>query len=262
MTEVDKYIADVEAFYKLIIAGSHSRLVGGNKLWDQFESAVLDYRKRGMASFKQVIERVNELVVAKIILGDPTLLDAKIEYEPHIGTDSRRIDFVTCKANGENLFIEVKTVRPNTKDCQESWGKFKKRRELHTYGTHYIAMPEWNGGKIAGDSFSARSKFMEYTRAFETKLAEARESQPGRGALIFCGTGMEWHRSELDDFVDFYRTGHHRRDDPFANMEAGEINDKGISLMRNIDSFGFMKRPQDQLTEEAWDADGATLIKP
>ena len=64
----------------------------------------------------------------------------------------------------------------------------------------------------------------------------------GPGILIFCGNEFAWHRSNLEDFADFYHTGRHRADDPFALMEQHHLKENGVQLARNIDHFGFLKR--------------------
>src|SRR5262249_51648136 len=60
--------------------------------------------------------------------------------------------------------------------------------------------------------------------------------------LIFCGNEFAWHRSDLEDFADFYHTGRHSADDPFALMEQHYLKENGVQLERNIDHFGFLKR--------------------
>lgn len=81
--------------------------------------------------------------------------------------------------------------------------------------------------------------------------------------LVFCGTGMEWHRSELEDFADFYRTGRHRQDDPFAAMEAEALRNSGNPLQRNIAAFGFLRRHMPGTTAEEWipDVRGPTCFR-
>jgi hypothetical protein len=250
--EIEAHIAAVETFYKPLITGSQSRLTGGTRLWGQFEDAITAYRKNGTASLNQVVERVNELVVAQIILNDKTLPEGKVQYEPQIGTDARRIDFVVPDVHGAYLYIEVKTVHPRTEDAEKNWEKYEKRRELHSEDTQYVVQKGYLGAEIYGNSFSARSKFMEYAREFEVRLAAANDAQPGRGVLVFCGDGWAWRLSQLEDFADFYRTGRHRPDDSFGRMEAEEIRRSGIQLMRNIEAFGFMKRHFASITEEEW----------
>src|SRR5450755_4690201 len=145
-------IAAVEAFYKPLITGKQSRLAGGNRLWGQFEQAIAAYRKNGKLALKQVTERVNELVVARIILNDKTLPQGKVQYEPKIGAAARRIDFVIPDVGGGHLYIEVKTVHPSTEDSEENWGKYKRRREMHTENTRYTVEKDWRGAELYGNS--------------------------------------------------------------------------------------------------------------
>jgi hypothetical protein len=261
---IEQHIAGVEAAYRQLIIGVGSRLEGGAKLWGQFTDAVASYRKPARSAYSAVYERVNELAIARILLADPTITDCRITYEPRIAADDRRIDFVVPDVKAGNLYIEVKTVRPSAKDTDENWNKCKQRRERHTAHVHYVVEKQWLGAEIYGNSFSARSKFMEYTCDFERRLAGASKVQPGRGLLVFCGTGMQWRRSELEDFSDFYHTGKHRRDDPFARMEAEALSKGGIQLQRNIVAFGYMKRPDHCLEAEKWIADlrGPVIEQP
>lgn len=189
--EIEDHIAAVEAFYRPLIIGSDSRLEGGAKLWGQFTAAVAAYHKHDKASFEAVIERVNELALARIILADPSLVPGKILYEPKIGTDDRRIDFVVPAMEGESfcLYIEAKTVRPAAKDSEGNWEKYQKRKGLHTKNVTYYVERRWLGAQIYGNSFSVRSKFMEYTRDFETRLAEAKKCSRGEGCWCFVVTG-------------------------------------------------------------------------
>jgi hypothetical protein len=252
--EVEQHIASVKSHYAPIIAGGNPRLEGGARLWRQFEDTVACY-VRGKVSFGTVYERINELAVADILLADSSLLSCQIRYEPPITTNDRRIDFVVPMAAGSTLYIEVKTVRPSQGDTEKNWQNYERRRQHHTVNTNYIVDQKYRGAEIYSDSFASRSKFMEYTREFEARLADATGVQPGRGVLAFCGTGMEWHRSELEDFADFYRNGLHREDDPFAAMEAAQLQSVGEPLQRNIAAFCFLKRPMDSTTGKKWIAD-------
>jgi hypothetical protein len=77
---------------------------------------------------------------------------------------------------------------------------------------------------------------------FQLRLAAAKSIRQGPGILIFCGNEFAWHRSDLEDFADFYHTGRHRADDPFALMEQHYLKENGVQLERTIDHFGFLKR--------------------
>ncbi len=252
--EIEEHIAAVEAAYAPLITGENSQLDGGAKLWGQFTDAVASYRKRGGTTFAAVYERINELAIARILLEDSSLMSCRILYEPKITADDRRIDFVVPDADASILYIEVRTVRPTAKDTEQNWHKYEERLERHTANVKYVVEQEWMGAAIYGNSFSARSKFMEYVCDFEPRLANANMVQPGRGLLVFCGTGMEWDRSKLEDFADFYRTGKHRQDDPFAAMEAEALRDCGKPLQRNVAAFGFLKRRMVSTTGQEWTA--------
>jgi hypothetical protein len=260
---IERHITAVAAAYRPLIIPDGSRLERGSKLWGQFTDAIAAYRRQGKDRLPALIERVNEMAVARILINDPTFAPGKILYEPRIAVDDRRIDFVVREAEGGSLYIEVKTVRPTANDSEDNWEKYETRKERHTEHVTYHVEKRWMGTTIYGNSFSARSKFMEYTLDFETRLAEADKVQPGRGMLVFCGGGLEWHLSELKDFADFYLTGRHRLDDPFAKMEADHLRKGNIELKRNIAAFGFMKRPMNCITEEEWipDVRGPILFR-
>ena len=93
---------------------------------------------------------------------------------------------------------------------------------------------------------------MTYSQQFEERLAAANGVRPGEGVLFVCGTGFEWHLSNLDDFVDFYRLGVHREDNFFAKMEAHDLAERSIELKRNIGKFAYIKRPINHVTPEMW----------
>jgi hypothetical protein len=102
------------------------------------------------------------------------------------------------------------------------------------------------GGKLYGNTFASRSKFLDYTKAFEDRLAEAKNVKDGPGILVFCGNGARWHRSDLENFVDFYHAGKHRQDDPFALMEKHHMDQTKLKLLRNVDNFACLRRAMEQ----------------
>jgi hypothetical protein len=98
------------------------------------------------------------------------------------------------------------------------------------------------GATIFGNSFSARASFLKYTVETETKFTLHNAVRPGRCVLVFCGTGFSWHKSELEDFADFYARGQHAADDPFAAMERHSMEKKKIQLTRKLDGFAVVFR--------------------
>jgi hypothetical protein len=244
-SEVEAHIAAVLALYEPLI-GRGSALRGSAKLWGQFQSAAATCHG-GVTpqAISALIERVNELVVARLLLTDPGR-EGELHYDPAIIPDGRRIDFVVVGAS-ENTYVEVKTVNPQAKDSESGWHNYLTRRGRHLEDTHYIVEKKWMGAQLYGNSFSARSHFLDYAQEFETRLAAATAVRAGRGILAFCGTGWAWHLSELEDFADFYLTGRHRFDDPFGRMEAHGVETNNIELLRNISAFAFVKRGVDRV---------------
>ncbi|MCH8203419.1 MAG: hypothetical protein IH996_09980 [Proteobacteria bacterium] len=238
--EIERFVGQVHAFYKDIIVGDASRITRGQALWGKFEAAAGVCRADKDAGSRQLTECVNELAVAKALIEDQYVA-GPICYEPGILPDDRKIDFVVT-LGGERAYFEVKTVQPQTEDTEKTWRSHLRRREYYPKNVHLHVEKEWLGGMLAGKRFTARSRFMEYTLEFESRLAAAKNSKPGLGILVFCGNGFDWHYDELEDFVDFYRIGAHRQDDPFALMEKHDIEERGLQLLRNIDHFAYLER--------------------
>jgi hypothetical protein len=249
--DADAHITAAAAFYRPIILGPPSRLEGGSKLWRQFEAAREAYAA-GATDFLPVYERINEMAAAHILLSDTTLAGARVAYEPPVARDGSRIDFAVSMVDGRRLYVEVKSVHPRTDDTGAAWFNYEKRRQHHPKNVHYVVQKDWMGGQIYGNSFSARGAFMTYARQFEERLAAANAVEPGEGVLLACGTGFPWHRSELEDFADFYRRGEHRADDPFAKMEAHALAQGADPFRRNISEIAYLRRAMDKVEPEAW----------
>jgi hypothetical protein len=249
--EIEEHISAAENFYRPVILGQGLRLESGAKLWRQYQKALKAYR-RGATDFLPVYERINEMAAANVLLSDSALHAATIAYERPAAAELSLIDFTVCWPDGRTFYIEVKTVHPRTEDSEATWAHHKRRSAHHPENVHYIVREDWLGGKLSGGSFSARSSFMTYSQQFEERLAAANGVRPGEGVLLVCGTGLEWHLSNLEDFVDFYRLGVHREDDSFAKMEAHDLAERSIELKRNIGKFAYIKRPMNRVTPEMW----------
>lgn len=241
---IESLIAEATEVYKPLLVGSGTRLSGGDRLWRQYNQAVHSWRNHGIRVLNGVIERINELATARCLLRDPTLRTAQIWYEPEIPPDGTRFDFVVRDHSGATVYVEVKTVLPNTEDNDTGWQKYLDRQKKLKRNVNYNVAKEWQGARIFGDYFAARSSFLKYTIETEEKLARAQNANPGRGVLVFCGDGFHWHADELQDFLDFYRTGEHRYDDALADMEAHYLETRKISLRRNIADFAYVFRSE------------------
>jgi len=244
-SELDAFVTEVTAEYRDILVGPASRVVRGEVLWNQFEAAVAEYHASHGRDDRRLMEVVNELAVAKVLVDDPALQAARIEYEPDLLPDGRKIDFVVDRGK-DNLYVEVKTVRPRTRATRGAYEKFEKRKKFHPGNVEFVVDPRQLGGAVYGDAFASRAHFLEYTMAFEERLAAAKAIRPGPGILIFCGNGFAWRKSNLENWADFYQLGRHRADDPFGPMEKDHIKKKEIELKRNVDHFAWLQRPFEQ----------------
>lgn len=175
--EVERFTDEVRVLYKEIISGAASRIKRGDVLWSQFEDAVRVCRASDNPGILQLTEKVNEFAVAKVLVEDPHL-SGQIEYEPHLLPNGRKIDFVVSRKD-DNLYVEVKTVHPQTADAQEAWGKHLCRMKYHPPNIIYHVEQEWMGGEISGKSFASRAHFLEYTLEFENRLADAKAIKGG-----------------------------------------------------------------------------------
>ena len=125
-TELDCFVRAVRAEYHELIT---TRIGRGEVLWAQFEAAVEACRADPKGDDRQITEKVNEMAVAKVLLDDQAIT-WPITYEPDLLPDGRKIDFVVDRG-ADNLYIEVKTVRPRTADTDAAWQKFIARRRHH-----------------------------------------------------------------------------------------------------------------------------------
>jgi|HubBroStandDraft_6_1064221.scaffolds.fasta_scaffold554835_1 hypothetical protein len=233
-------IDNARSLYKDIVVGANSRITRGQRLWDLFEQAVKVCSVDAKSGDRQLGERINELAVAKSLAEDKGL-QGTITYEPELLPDGRKIDFVADRGH-DNAYIEVKTVHPDIADTEVAWENYLKRRKLHPPNADFVTKKDWMGGRIYGNTFASRSRFLDYTLDFETRLAEAKKIRSGPALLVFCGNGVRWRRSDLEDFADFYHSGKHRQDDPFRLMEDHHIESEKLEILRNVDNFGCITR--------------------
>ena len=245
---VKHLIEDVQATYKDVVTGNGSRIQGGNVLWDHFKAAADACRMNAKDGERRLHECINEFAVAKQ-LADDKFICGSIAYEPNLLPSNRKIDFAADRLR-DKLYVEVKTVNPYRADTEKAWSRYCELRKHHSPLANFMIHKDWMGGKLYGEAFASRSKFLEYAKAFEERLAEAKKIKEGSGVLVFCRNSIGWHCSELEDFADFYHSGKHRTDDKFALMEEFELKQKSTNLLRNIDHFAYLSRPVDKASVE------------
>lgn len=235
-------LAVVKAFSS-VFAEATERFLDGERLLQRFSEAV-DSVLRG-ASFSAVDEAHNELCTARALLLNTKPRFSSIAYEPPLPGCAKSIDFRATYDPGWAAFVDVKTIKPQPKD---RWEQFERALSEGWFPQNVTVglSKEWLGGEIWHAWFAARARILEYTRELERKISEC--GLAGRQntviTLALCGTGVDWHKDQLEDFVQFYRIGRHRSDDPFAKVEMHSMRNNKTTLDRTVTRFAYMKRRQ------------------
>lgn len=238
-----EYEAVTLAYFRPRFHGYEARFAGGNALMNRFSLAIREVVAQGRNQFSAVDEAHNEMCVADAVLSDSTTREATLLYEPPLPNTKKTIDFVLREANGRVTLIDVKTIKPQSRDRWDQYVRAIKENWLPS-NVQFILQQGWQGGELWHIAFASRSRFLEYALEFEEKLASASYDDARHQILMLCGEGFYWHQDELEDFIEYYRTGVHREDDPFALAEARHIQENKLALLRSISSFGCLDRRQ------------------
>lgn len=243
------YEAEVMTVFTAELRAAADRFLGWQHLIDRFGVAVDSVLKYGRSHFSAVDEAHNELCIASAILSNAVPRIERLDYEPKLIGSERSIDFLATAENSSKLFIDVKTVKPKSKD---RWDQFQRALDdgWLPENVTVVLSKNWLGGELWHGMFTARARMLEYTLELESKIAEGRLSADNtRCIMAFCGAGFDWHENQLEDFVSFYFSGQHRGDDPFSLAEQKYMQENNISLSRTISSFACMSRPQGMIRQ-------------
>jgi hypothetical protein len=235
--EKDDWIArvKVELQPKLL---ADVRFKDGSKLTDRFLHEVDIWNRTGM--FKPVIEIGNELAAAECLLGRLHSGDRLLYEQPMAGT-KKRIDFLIISGSGKHAWVEVKTVAPEWVNDEAGWQRYMRIAKDFT-NAQLIVDREFEGAAIAGQAIKARWSFIQQTVEVEARAALIPDGLKGPVSLLFCSTGFDWHRDELEDFADYYRAGKPRTDDPLSNATDRYMRDDGLSFSRSLSGFHYLGR--------------------
>jgi hypothetical protein len=197
---IENHIREADAFFRPLILQSAGRLIGGKCLMTEFDHSVRAFRKYGRRQVSGLIERVNELCVARHFLLQPNFATSLIEYEPEI-VQGPKFDFVIRKPGEPPHYVEVKTVSPLMSMNEMSWRKAKFQPRLVVLDmTADNAEPPASGQLTK----AVQSAFLRNAIKTELKLAKHAVIEPGPGTLIYCGDGQAWGQAELEIFAKVY----------------------------------------------------------
>lgn len=240
---LEEYRAEVVRTFSKVFADAADRFTDGDQLLRRFNEAV-DSVRNG-SSFRAVDEAHNELCIARALLSNTTPRFASLAYEPHLPGCARSIDFRAMADDGCTAFVDVKTIKPEPTD---RWKQFERALREGWFPKEVVLAlsKDWMGGEIWHQMFAARARMLEYTLELESKIRDC--GLKGRENTLFilalCGAGFHWHEDELQDFVQFYKTGRHRSDDTLGRIESNYIREENIILDRTVSRFACMRRRQ------------------
>lgn len=242
-----EYAAEVEAYFQPRLQSQEAVFSGWQQLTKRFRNAIGIVQSKGKGYFRAVDESHNELCIADALLHVTEDKIVALEYEPALSGTEKTIDFLAKFENLGCFYIDVKTIKPQEHD---KWCQFEEQLKKGRFpkNVNYLLKKKWMGGQLWHYAYASRSRILEYSIELEEKIAASGVAAgTTQFFLVFCGEGFYWHMDELEDFVQFYRTGTHRADDPFGNMEAHYVREKGISLSHTISAFSCMARPQGEI---------------
>jgi hypothetical protein len=246
---VKAYAAEVTQTFGREFDAAADQFSEGHVLLSRFNMAIETVLKNGRTHFKAVDESHNEICIASALLANTRLKFNHVEYEPPLPGCAKTIDFRATAENGLTAYIDIKTIRPQSKD---RWEQFEKARTEGWFpeNVHIGISEEWLGGEIWHGWFAARGRMLEYALELEAKIADG--NLPAENALFIlalCSDGFHWHQDQLEDFVSSYYSGAHRADDHFSQCERKYMLEKRILLNKTISRFAYMKRTQGQIRQ-------------
>lgn len=248
---LNDYATEVRNTFGTEFSAAEDRFARGKATLQRFTDAVDRVIKDGRSYFSAVDEAHNELCIASAILASSEPRIVRLDYEPDLPGCAKSIDFRAGTEDGTSFYVDVKTIKPVSKDRWKQYERAQREQWL-PQNVHVVLSKSWLGGEMWHSMFAARGRMLEYTLELEGKIEEAKlGGNNTRFVMAFCGEGFYWHRSELEDFVSFYFRGSHRADDPFSQAELKYMAGKNLRFNRTVTSFACVSRPQGTIRQRS-----------
>jgi hypothetical protein len=139
----------------------------------------------------------------------------------------------------------MKTVAPGWQDDDAAWERIQHITAELPANAHLIVQREYAGAALGSQMIKARWSFIQQAVELEARIARLTDIERGPVRLLLCSEGA-WHRDDLEDFADFYRTGKFRADDWAQNAIARYIAERGVTFDRSIAGFCYLERWHDE----------------
>jgi hypothetical protein len=214
----DQWIASVRA-EAIPRIEADCRFVGADALRNNFEKAVLEWKR--YRRMRTAINFGNEICLALELLTRRSDI-ARLAYEPKLLGTKKSMDFYLECDDGARVWIDAKTVAPKNGDNQ---------------------------------ALKARLGFLTKSSEVEQKVAALTVAEHAPVYLAFFSGAGAWHRDDLEDFADFYRTGRFRGDDWAAPEIAGQVKARKIKISGTITGFCFLERQHHDIRASQFDWD-------
>ena len=225
--------------------GTDVRFADSQELLDEFDHVETLWQKRHTHADAQAVHhKANEIAVARELLGKMGVNDT-LRYEPPLRATKKSIDFLITTSDGLRNWIDVKTVNPDwvDEDDERAAGEWERFNAfVEKAGRRFSVITNMAG--IAGQMVKTPWIFARRTFDLEHKQTLLEGDERGAVALLFCGNGFAFHRSDAEDFADFYKTGKFRLDDWSGAHLPEYMANEGYELKRTLAGFHYLERKQ------------------
>ena len=233
---MDDWIPKVRKTYRDTLLGDQ-RFLNATSLLSNFDRAADLWAKRqSNDDVKALTETASELAAAASILA-ALEKHQTLTYERRLARTRKSIDFLVEGQAGPVLWIDVKTVAPEWVRTDREWARFEAIRTQLPENMHLAVMKEYGAGGIGAQLLKTRWSLYQRAAEIEAKADELSDHEQAPVTLLFCGNGFAWDVDTLEDFADFYRSGHFHRDDWAANMLTRYMVEGKIEFKRTLAGF-------------------------
>ncbi len=185
--------------------------------------------------WRQITETFNEVCfIHYLVLTEK----CRILYEP-VGASRRSID-LKVEFNNKVIYFDIKTIHP--KDINK-WENFLIAKKEGRIDGEIDLFKDGLGGMFWHHMTASRGKFSDYAYDLEDKIREL-NLKSYYYFMVFCGNGFDWRKDDLEDFVEFYKTGYYVTWDHLASMSKYDYKAKRISFDGSIHNFTMLKRKE------------------
>ncbi|HNX29661.1 MAG TPA: hypothetical protein PKN87_09685 [Syntrophomonadaceae bacterium] len=239
MRLIKKFKKEYDESVVQALISKKSRFPGYEKLiskWDRLQVQ----EKSLTQDLRIMLEIANHISVANVLLDESRAYCELLEYEVPLADGTKAIDFL-AHYDKMQTYCDVRTIQPEPINNWEAYKAFMQKEYLPE---KVEAVSEEEMQLI---KYRPRALMVEYAAEYENKIALLGKPQATIFVLTFCGDGYDWDSRLLADFADFYLTGRHNPDDPFAKTGDEYLQKNKIIFNKTINYFGYHERQKNNI---------------